>query len=165
MATYKSGSWKSLPSPPDAPDWRSKAGELLPELRNGLLGDEIENAVSAMSLWLEIYHLFCHAYEEPRNDDLIRRVYTFADWCIERTQRPRVGAQDDLATCVMICFYEDIPSTEIARLDMPRWFTRSQIVQNESVFRYGLNEKEWRELLALWETRPRHPAKSKKRSR
>ena len=57
--------------------WRSEAIERLPELR-----DTIAKAESIMSLWIELHLTFQNAYREPKNDELIARIYSYADWCL-----------------------------------------------------------------------------------
>jgi len=52
-------------------DWQGKALEMLPEL-----AEEISETLSPMCLWTEISFAFEEAYIEPRNEDLIRRIYS-----------------------------------------------------------------------------------------
>ncbi len=122
-------------------DWRSQAQEVLPEL-----GEEIAEATNSIQFWIEIGFAFDAAYNEPRNEDLIRRIYRFASWCIEQPRSKH--AQDDLFTCVVICFYQDIPANKTARADMPRWFTAEDVKQNKEVFSYHISVAEYEELLA-----------------
>lgn len=134
-------------------DWRSKAAEMLPELV-----EEIAEAINPMELWIEMGFAFDASYKEPRNEDLIRRIYGFADWCLEQPQTD--SAEDDLPTNVIIGFYEDIPRNKAAREDMPRWFTLEDIVRNKAVFSYHISEAEYEELKALFGSAER--AKQKK---
>ncbi len=126
-------------------DWRRQAQEMLPELM-----DEISDAVTPMQLWIEIGFAFDNAYNEPRNEDLIRRIYSFASWCVKQPQIVDAQAQDDLFTCVVVCFYEDIPANKAARADMPRWFTKEEVQQNKEVFSYSISEGDYQELLNLF---------------
>ena len=123
-------------------DWRSQAQEVLPEL-----AVEIAAAANPMQLWTEIGFAFDAAYNEPRNEDLIRRIYSFASWCIEQPRSKH--AQDDLFTCV-VSFYEDIPMNKAARLDMTRWFTLEDVEENKQVFSYHLSGDDYEELLDLF---------------
>ena len=124
-------------------DWRSQALETLPEL-----SEEIKAADNPMYLWIEICLRFQRAYEAPQNDDLIRRIYGFAGWCLQQSRDSR--AEYDLFTCVIVGFYEDIPAIKAARADMPRWFSLEKVQQNEKVFSYHLTEGEYKELLTLY---------------
>ena len=124
-------------------DWRSQAQEVLPELV-----EEIVAANNPMQLWIDIGFAFDAAYNEPRNKDLIRRIYDFASWCIEQPRSD--DARDDLFTCVVVCFYEDIPKNKAAREDMPRWFTLEDVRQNKKVFSYHLSAAEYEDLLTLF---------------
>lgn len=125
--------------------WRRQAQEMLPEL----IG-EISVAATPMQLWIEIGFAFDNAYNEPRNEDLIRRIYSFASWCVEQPQTVDAQAQDDLFTCVVVCFYEDIPANEAARADMPRWFTEEEVRQNKKVFSYLISSEEYEGILAMY---------------
>ena len=100
-----------------------------------------------MALWLAISLEFCQSYEQPRNDDFIARAYAYADWCLLQPGLPEADAANHLSTCVVTCFWEDIPRHPTARADMPRWFTRQNILV---FFRYLLSDSEWQELLSLY---------------
>src|SRR5205085_11992801 len=96
--------------------WQKVAMQMLPELQLKII--EAENP---MSLWVEIIFYFDEAYEEPKNEDFIRRVYEYADWSLNQD----VGetAAEHPPTCVVVCFWEHIPTYKPARDDMPRWFS------------------------------------------
>ncbi len=49
--------------------WRAKAVEMLPEME-----EDTNPSDNPMALWIEIEMAFDHAYEEPLNEDLIRRI-------------------------------------------------------------------------------------------
>jgi len=123
--------------------WREVAQRMLPELQS-----EIAEAETPMRLWIEIVFHFDAAYEEPRNESLIKRVYGYADWCLEQDIGER--AQEHLPTCVVVCFWEHIPTCKAAREDMPRWFPYEEILANEHFFRYLLEDREWEELKELY---------------
>ena len=124
-------------------EWQEVAMQMLPELRS-----KIETAETPMSLWLEIVFSFDEAYEEPRNEDFIKRVYGYADWCLSHA----VGetAAEHLPTCVAICFWEHIPTTKAARDDMPRWFSFEDVIANQHFFRYHLSDEEFEDLKGLY---------------
>ena len=125
------------------PRWRAAAIERLPELR-GL----VASADTVMALWIELHIKFEEAYRrEPWNDDLIRRIYAYADWCIDA---PRVDdAGRDPFTAVIVAFYEDIPAFVPARDDMPRWFTPQEVAQNKAVFSYHIGDAAFADLIAF----------------
>ena len=122
--------------------WRAAAIERLPELR-----DVIAAASNVMALWTEIQFLFHKAYEEPRNDDLIARIYSYADWCASAPSGPDAG--HDAPTAVTICFYEHVPTDPKARQDMPRWFRYEEVVLMKQVFSYLTGEREYENLLVF----------------
>ena len=124
--------------------WRTKAVELLPEME-----EDTNPSDNPMALWIEIRMAFDQAYQEPRNEDLIRRIYGYADWCSEHGERSENAGEDPL-TCVAVCLYEHIPTREASRLDMPRWFSREDIVLMKELFSYHLNPDEYERLLELF---------------
>jgi hypothetical protein len=123
--------------------WREVAINMLPELRS-----EAGEAESPMSFWLEVVYKFDDAYEFPRNEDFIKRVYAYADWCLK--QEGGGSAPEHLPTCVVICFWEHIPTCKAAREDMPRWFSFDEVIANEHFFKYSITEEEFEELKGLY---------------
>lgn len=143
-------------------EWRNKAAVMLPEL-----AEEAEEAVNLMSFWIELWYVFEEAYQSPDvvalrvmadesyrppGEDFIRRVYAFADWCVQQDGGRRT--HDHLPTCVSVCFYEHIPTCPAARIDMPRWFSREDVALMKRTFSYFLTEKEFEDLLALFPQTP-----------
>jgi hypothetical protein len=121
------------------PPWKQRAEEIFPELVS-----QFEEADTPYMLWFELRNVFEEAYEQsPPDESLIRRIYQYSDWCVNQ---PRgLTAEDDLLTCVAVCFYEHIPQHQAARKDMPRWW-RVEDMSEESIFRYHLSDEEFREL-------------------
>jgi hypothetical protein len=100
-----------------------------------------------MGLWIDLLIAFERAYERnPRDDSLIARIYSFADWCKKAPRRSDAG--HDPLTAVTVGFYEHISSHPAARDDMPRWFRMSEIMQNKLVFAYHIGEERYQQLLA-----------------
>lgn len=140
--------------------WRAKALEMLPELAK-----EIAAVDNPMWAWIEICFAFQDAYKEPRNEDLIRHIYGYADWCLEHGHRDK-DAERDLLTCVAVCFYESIPNHKASREDMPRWFSLEEVLAMKETFSYHLNPDEFDLLIKLFETAaPERPAKRGARAR
>jgi len=121
------------------PPWKQKAEEMFPELAS-----RFEEANTPYLLWFELREAFERAYaQSPRDESLIRRIYQYSDWCIGQPQGQT--AEDDLTTCVAVCFYEHIPQHSAAREDMPRWW-RAEDLREPSIFQYHLSDEEFREL-------------------
>jgi hypothetical protein len=120
--------------------WRSAAVERFPELRG-----TIASAESVMSLWIELHLMFDDAYREPRNDDPIARIYSYADWCLSAPRREDAG--HDPLTAVAVAFYEHIPQSKAAREDMPRWFSYDDVAKSRSIFAYHIGDESFEELL------------------
>jgi hypothetical protein len=79
------------------PEWRQRAVELFPELRDEL-ADEDE-IFSPNALWFELLPLACDA-RRTGNDDLLRRIYGYAAWSWEQG--------GELANSVGVSFYEHL---------------------------------------------------------
>jgi len=117
--------------------------KMLPELQSEIIGSE-----TPMSLWVEIPYYFDEAYEEPRNESLIERIYQYADWCLGQDKGET--AEEHLPTCVVTCFWEHIPTCKAARDDMPRWFSFEEVMANKHFFEYLLTEEEFEELKEIY---------------
>ena len=111
-----------------------------------------------MWLWVELCLAFNEAYEEPRDEAQIARTYEYAEWCLAQEARDR-RADHDLCTCVAVAFYEHIPTHPEARADMPRWFSRADVLELRPVFSYLLDDGEFERLLDLF------PPQSNRRTR
>lgn len=138
------------------------AAEKFPEL-----AEELTESDSPMYWWIQLGHAFNRAYEEPRDEGMICRVYKYADWCLEQEQPDTLDAGQHLLTCVAVAFWEDIPRNPAARADMPRWFTYQEILLNRPFFSYHLTDSEFEELLALFphSNRRKDRRESKRRKR
>ena len=124
-------------------EWQSVAMEMLPEMQT-----EIVSAKTPMALWVEIVYAFDEAYEQPKNDDFIKRVYQYADWCLDQTGGET--ADEHLVTCVAICFWEHIPTNEAARRDLPHWLSWEHVMANEHFFTHQLTDEELADLKQVY---------------
>lgn len=133
-------------------EWGREAFNRFPELI-----DRFDNVDSPYLLWIELRFAFEEAYKEPRNEDLISRIYAYADWC--GSQPEGKTADDDLGTCVTVCFYEHIPESPRALADMPRWFKLSEVHHMKEAFSYMVGEEGFQRILLAYQ----HFDKSKKK--
>jgi hypothetical protein len=124
-------------------EWQSMAMQLLPEMQSDVL-----RAETPMALWAELVHAFDEAYEQPKNDDFIKRVYRYADWCL--THDVGETAEQHLPTCVAICFWEHLVTNEAARKDMPRWITWDDVMANKHFFISHLSDGEFADLKRIY---------------
>ena len=85
------------------PPWREKATQVFPEFAS-----IVRDAEDPYSLWGDLLDIFNGAYGPPPDESLIKRIYEFADWCIDQPQG--TTAADDLTTCVAVSFYETFRS-------------------------------------------------------
>src|SRR5215467_8994756 len=125
-------------------EWGREAFERFPELI-----DQFDNVESPMLLWIELAYAFDKAYKEPRNEDLISRIYAYADWCCEQPEG--ATAENDLATAVVVCFYEHIPECPEALADMPRWFKLSDVQLMKETFSYMVGEEGFQRILLAYQ--------------
>lgn len=138
--------------------WRVRAFEVFPEM-----AEVFEEVDTPMSLWLRLSDAFDSAYNEPRDEGLIQRIYDFADWCL--VQPREKDADQDLLSCVAVCFFEHIPTRKASREDMPRWFTWEEVAGMRSIFSYHLADDEFDQLRLLFPEAQGSNRKRKRRKR
>ena len=133
-------------------EWGKEAFKRFPELL-----DEFDAVASPYELWIELRFAFAAAYKDPRNEDLISRIYAYADWCCSQPEGST--AEDDLGSCVCVCFYEHIPEVPEALEDMPRWFLKEDVLVMKETFSYMVGEEGFQKILLAYQ---RAEQKSKK---
>jgi hypothetical protein len=122
--------------------WLTKAIECLPELEDIVTEPEPQRITGPMSLWIEIYLKLIDAYDVvPINEDLIRRIYDFADWCLKQPSTSEV--ETDVSTAVSVAFIEDLPLDERITEDLHRWVSIETFKGFENLFRYHLSDEEY----------------------
>jgi hypothetical protein len=125
-------------------EWGKEAFKRFPDLI-----DRFDFVESPGKLWIELRLAFCDAYQEPRNEDLIARIYHYAEWCC--MQPSGTSAEDDLGSIVCVTFYEDIPTIPAALEDMPRWFSREDVVLMKDTFSYMVGEECFKRILHVYD--------------
>jgi hypothetical protein len=110
-------------------DWKTVALAVVPDLTG-----EIVKAETPYLLWIEFYHAFREAYNTPRNDALIGQIYQYAKWCLDQPQGERY--EDDVKTCVCLCFYQNIPLLPPARDELGKWLTPEDFSTLRFVLRF-----------------------------
>ena len=132
-------------------DWRHEAISRFPELKDKL--EDERDIETPYMLWFDLIDLFKKAYESPKDDTMINRVYSFADWCVNQPEGST--AEDDLGTCVCVCFYEEIPTCPGAIEEMPKWFSHSDVLAMKSTFSYSVGEEGFQQILSVYENLPK----------
>jgi hypothetical protein len=130
---------------PAPPDWKTTALLLIPDL-----APEIEEAQTPYLLWFSLYQAFRQAYGQPRNDALIGQIYGYAKWCL--AQPRHAVMEEDLTTCVCLCFYQNIPLLEAARKDLVRWLTAGDFATLAEVLRFHSSPEIFEELARPFRT-------------
>ena len=125
-------------------EWGKKAFKSFPDLI-----ERFDNVDSPGELWIELRLAFDEAYKEPRNEDLIARIYQYAEWCC--TQQSGTSAEDDLGSIVCATLYEDIPTIPAALADMPRWFPRADVILMKYTFSYMVGEEGLARILQVYD--------------
>lgn len=113
------------------------------------LVERFGGATSVYALWDELIDAFKTAYRPPLDEDLIRRIYEYARWCFD--QPSAVSTEEDLGTCVTVCFLEEIPTCEAALADMPRWFTRAGVEASRTEFSRLVGEEGYKRILETFD--------------
>ena len=122
--------------------WLTKAIECLPELED--LITEPRRITVATSLWTEIYLKLIDAYEVvPLNEDLIGRIFDYANWCLK--QPPTSDLETDVSNAVAIAFIEDLPLDKRIIEDLHRWMSIESFKGFEHLFRYHLSDEGYRQ--------------------
>jgi len=130
----------------------TRAIECLPELEDQVT--EPQRITGPMSLWIDIWFLLVEAYDvTPINDDLIRRIYDFAAWCLDQPSTSDI--ETDLASTVAVAFIEDIPLEKRVSEDLHRWMSAESLKGFEHLFRYHLSNDEYRQFVEDFRTRKR----------
>ena len=124
--------------------WGEEAFKRFPDLI-----DRFDSVDSPGELWIELRLAFDEAYKEPRNEDLIARIYQYAEWCC--TQPSGTSAEDDLGSIVCATLYEDIPTIPAALADMPRWFSRADVILMKETFSYMVGEEGYMRILQVYD--------------
>lgn len=122
--------------------WKRAALDTLPEYR-GI----IEAADNPMALWIELQMEFEDVYRNaPLNDDLIRRFYDYARWCMQSPGEN--GYLSDAGTAATCAFYEHLPQHPAIRRDLHRWLTQDEFTKLRGVFLYHLSDQKFAEFEA-----------------
>ena len=75
------------------------------------------------------------------DDDLIRRFFEYARWCM---QSPGEGRYlSDAGTAAVCAFYEHLPQHANICRELPRWLTREEFASLRGAFRHHLSEQEF----------------------
>jgi hypothetical protein len=115
--------------------WRETALELLPEYQQ-----LIEKSETPMALWVELQCRFSLDYKDL-GDDLIKRFYQYAKWCVESPGQD--GYLSDVGTAASVAFYEHLAEQKAIRDDVYRWLSKEQFLKLESVFGYHQEPEEY----------------------
>ena len=109
-------------------DWWTRAQMAFAKDVPEIADPELCEPRNMYSLWGWLTLAFADAYSRrPPSDDLIGRIYKYAKWCCAQ---PRGStAEDDLLTCVVVCFAEHLPEMPVAMADMPRWADLTELQQ------------------------------------
>jgi hypothetical protein len=134
--------------------WQAEALARFPELAG-----DIRRAENPYQLWTDLHFAFDGAYDSG-NPGMVRRIYEFARWCCEQPRGK--AADDDLLTCVAVCFYEHIPTNPKALKDMPKWWKLKDVQLMKGIFSYLGGEALYAEVLSQFQgKRPRGKRRGK----
>jgi hypothetical protein len=124
-------------------DWKGKALEKLPELRNRISNlNEIENP---MALWVEISFLIQTAMK-CKDEGLVKRVFDLAEWFVKDGPRSSKAEKDSMSS-VCISFYEHLPTFENAGYFISRYIPKEYFIANKRIFIHLINENQFSNIL------------------
>ncbi len=116
--------------------WRKKALEFLPEYR-----EIIQSSEGPGMLWIKLTTEFSLEYEKKMlHDDLIRRFYGYALWCLNMPGQSKYLSDTGSAA---FHFFENVASDTNASKDLHRWISREEFHRLTDAFRYPLSEAEY----------------------
>jgi hypothetical protein len=119
-------------------EWLAKAWDLFPELEGHLFNHHSHD--TPVDLWIDLDNLLGMAYDEtPSNDDLIGRIYDYADWCFKQ---PESDHAEILSSAAAFGLIENIPLNLKAADDLYRWMSIESFQGFESLFRYHLDTED-----------------------
>lgn len=131
--------------------WYLEAEARFPELVERFReGGEVDGG-GPYAVWHILWEVFADAYGDPRDDDRIRRVYGYCDWCLG--QPPGSSADDDLGSCIAVCFFEMIPTLPPALEDMPRWWTRADVMATKAILSHLVGEEGFARIIERFDRR------------
>jgi hypothetical protein len=122
-------------------DWKSAALAIVPELAG-----EIAKAETPYLLWIDLYQAFREAYDPPGNDALIGQIYRYAKWCLDQPRAERY--EDDIRTCVCLCFYQNVPLLRPARDELGKWLATEDFSALKFVLRFHCDDDDAFERIA-----------------
>lgn len=113
--------------------WRKEASKRLPELQRIIASREV---YCPMSLWIALQWEFSRlCKQEPVPLDLLRRLWGYAKWCMERGE--------DIGTAAAFAFCEHLIDTEKSRSILPDIMTRQDYQGLKGLLLYHKTEAEY----------------------
>jgi hypothetical protein len=107
------------------------------------LQGKIEEASGPIALWIDLNNELVSAYDQQTPDDeRIRKIYAYADWCIDQPQSDDPSL-DDVSSAAAVGLIEDIPMDERISNDLHRWMSAETFEGYENLFRYHLSEEQF----------------------
>jgi hypothetical protein len=117
--------------------WRKEASKRLPELQRVIAAPEVDNP---MRLWIELkmeFERLCK--REPAPLDLLRRLWGYAKWCMERG--------DEVGTGAALGFCEHLIDTKKSRSILPQIMSRQDYQSIQGLLLYHHKEEDYEAVL------------------
>jgi hypothetical protein len=122
--------------------WRRRAIDAFPELRREL--NDKHEIYSVYALWFELLPRAAEVHRRG-DEDFLRRVYGFAEWCDRQT--------GDLRNAVAVSFYEHLFDEPWMRPLVVPWLTPRVIGELRPLWEEMLAPDDWREVENLLRSR------------
>lgn len=117
--------------------WRKEASNRLPELQRIIASREVNNP---MMLWIELrkeFERLCK--QEPAPLELLRRLWGYANWCMERG--------DDVGTGAALGFCEHLINTKESSSILPVIMSRQDYQSLKGLLLYQNTEADYEAVL------------------
>jgi len=117
--------------------WRKEASKRLPELQRFIASRKVDNP---MMLWIELLMEFERLCKQERVPlDLLRRLWGYAKWCMERG--------DDVGTAAALGFCEHLIDTKESRSILPEIMSQQDYQSLKGLLLYHNTEIDYEAVL------------------
>lgn len=121
--------------------WRRRALEAFPQLRRDLnRGD-----YTVYALFFDLLPM-ARAAHEAEDDDMLRRIYAYAEWCARQTAK-------DLWNAAGVCFYEHLFDLPDAVRQVIPWLSPFAVFTHWGLFEWMVPAAMWLKVRPLLEAK------------
>ena len=124
--------------------WRKEASKRLPELQRIIASREVDNP---MMLWIELHMEFDRlCKQEPVSLDLLRKLWGYAKWCMERG--------GDVGNGAALGFCEHLIDTKALRSILPEIMSQQDYQSLKGLLLHHNTEAQYEDVLQCFVSGP-----------